>query len=169
MGEPSCILLAGRGPELRRTRCAWRAVVLALAAAAGCSTIEPGSQLSIAEVTYDENFFYCQVEPSVLIGQSCAGGDALRGESTGGCHASVTSFTLRTTTAVPCDDLVPSGAIGSGSRDNYAAAQSEMAIDVSSAPLLTRPTQKTAHPRVVFTDDSPEAAIVREWAKTATR
>jgi hypothetical protein len=109
------------------------------------------------------------VEPSVLIGQSCSGGDPARGESASGCHAAVTSFTLRATTAVPCNGLVPAAAIPAGSRDNFAASQSEMALDVTTAPMLTRPTQQTAHPRAIFADDSPEAEVIRQWAKTATR
>jgi hypothetical protein len=146
----------------------WHVAVL-LCASAACSTVEPGAQLSIAEVSYDESFFYCQVEPSVLVGQSCSGGDPARGESPSGCHASVTSFTIRATTGVACNGLVPSGAIPSGSRDNFAASQSEMAVDVTSAPMLTRPTQETAHPRAIFSTSSAEAEIIRQWAKTATR
>jgi len=165
----------GRGSKVGARRGAQRAVpcravawALAVVVLVGCSTIEPGSQLSIASITYDENYFYCAVEPKVIIGQSCAAGDSARGESSAGCHASATPFTLRASTAVTCNGSVPTGAIGAASSDNFAAASSEMALEVSSAPFFMRPTQQTAHPRSIFAVDSAEAEIIRQWAKTAT-
>ena len=48
----------------------WTAFVLALIG--GCSTVELGNNPQIAQVVYDEDFFYCQVQPSVLVAQSCS-------------------------------------------------------------------------------------------------
>jgi hypothetical protein len=133
-------------------------------AAAGCSTVEPGSQLAIAPIAFDENYFYCKVEP-VLMAKSCGAGDPALGD-TGSCHASVTHFRLDTsaTTPVPCDNLTPTAAVPISSQTNYQAAQGEMTLDPDTAPLFTHPTQKTSHPRQIFTPDSTEAGIIRDWA-----
>ena len=130
-----------------------------------CSTIEPGSQLSLAPVTYDENYFYCEVEPKVLTTKSCGSGNPAQGDTSGGCHANVTSFKLTTVMPVTCNGLVPTGAISADSQNNYQSAQSEMSLDIENIPLLAWPTQKiSSHPRQVFAPDSAEAKIIQDWA-----
>src|SRR6185436_9237247 len=87
----------------------------AIVPAAACSTIEPGGNPQIAQVVYDEDFFYCQVLPNVLMAQSCGSGDPAQ-DPAGGCHASATSFRLVPVSTPPTcsgnrrtDDL-PAGA-----------------------------------------------------------
>src|SRR5215470_8800740 len=74
-----------------RNRFRGGARALVLIGAWGCSTIEPGSDPQIAQVVYDEDFFYCQVQPKVLVAQSCSTGDPSK-DAAGGCHATATPF-----------------------------------------------------------------------------
>jgi hypothetical protein len=39
-----------------------------------------------------------------------------------------------------------------------------MKRDPEIAPLLTRPTARTVHPRAIFGENSAEADLIREWA-----
>src|SRR5262245_25244043 len=66
-------------------------IVLALGGTSGCSTVEPGGDPQIAQVVYDDDFFYCEVQPKVLVTQSCSGGDPTK-DMSGGCHSSATPF-----------------------------------------------------------------------------
>ena len=52
------------------------------------STVDPGSDFSIAEVIYDENFYYCRLEP-MLFAHKCGPGDPSQGDAVGGCHLAV--------------------------------------------------------------------------------
>src|SRR5262245_11111739 len=132
----------------------WSATLAVAMAGLGlsCSTVEPGADFAIAAVTYDQNYFYCEVEPKVLLAKSCGTGDASLGD-TSGCHATVTHFILHVSqlTPVTCNGLTPTGAISLSSQANYQAAQSEMSLDYVNAPLLAWPTQKfKGHPRKIF-------------------
>jgi hypothetical protein len=67
--------------------------------------------------------------------------------------------------AVPVSGNPPTEA-----QQNYQRAQAKMNRDPSRALLLTKPTAATRHPREIFSDDSPEADLIREWAtKTSTQ
>jgi hypothetical protein len=136
----------------------------------GCGTVDPGPQFQVAEVVFDQNFYYCKVEP-MLLAQNCSAGDPAKGDS--GCHGSVTSFRFQGTTPqgaplAPTDcggGIVPApGSVSSQSRDNWGAASLKMRINPDQAPLLLRPTNKQPHPREIFPDKSPEANLIRQWA-----
>src|SRR5262245_38949433 len=58
------------------------------------TTVDPGPDYSIADLVFDEAFFYCQVEPRVMATHSCGPGDRAAGDPVGGCHYDVTSFRL---------------------------------------------------------------------------
>lgn len=137
----------------------------------GCSTIEPGGDPKIAQVVYDDDFFYCQVQPNVIVPQSCATGDPAK--DTGGCHATTTPFRvlpLDPSDMVACDpNGKHTGGISQTASFNYGAAQSEMTPNADTAPLLTHPTQKTTHPRLIFDTNSMEADIIRQWALHSSR
>ena len=142
---------------------------VAVASVAACSTIEPGGNPQIAQVVYDEDYFYCQVLPNVLMNQSCGSGDPLQ-DTAGGCHATATSFKLVPVSAPPmCSGNRRTGDLPAGAADNYTAAQAEMTQDPLTTPLLTHPTKKTSHPRQIFTEQSPEADIIRTWAQKSSR
>jgi hypothetical protein len=136
----------------------------------GCSlsgcTLETGENFQVAEVVYDEAFFYCEVEP-MLFAQGCGAGDPARGETAQGCHFNrqglrLTDYSPRADTG--CIDNELSGAAPAAARSNYQSAQLQMDTEPERAPLLQRPTSASAHPRVVFDEQSPEAEIIRAWA-----
>jgi hypothetical protein len=140
--------------------------MLALLGIGACSTIEPGSEFAIASVIYDANYFYCKVEPEVLMAKSCGSGDASKGD-TSGCHASVTHFRLNVSATRPvmCNGLTPTENVPPSSQGNYEAAQGEMTLDYPNAPLIAWPTQKfSGHPRQIFTSTDPEYDIIKDWA-----
>jgi hypothetical protein len=63
-----------------------------LVALSGCgeegllpSTVDPGADFSVADVVFDDSYFYCQVEP-VLFASRCGPGDPAQGDGSGGCH-----------------------------------------------------------------------------------
>jgi hypothetical protein len=152
-------------PNVTRLIRATLALVV-IGSGSACSTVEPGNEFAIAAVTYDENYFYCVVEPKVLMAKSCGTGDQSQGDATGGCHSSVTSFRLNpTATAVMCNGLTPTEAVPLASQANYQAAQGEMTLDYVNAPLIAWPTQKfSGHPRQIFKPDSDEYNIIKDWA-----
>jgi hypothetical protein len=144
-------------------------VNVALAVPAGlivACTLDVGENFQVAEVVYDEAFFYCQVEP-VLFGQGCGSGDPGLGETAQGCHFN--RQRLRLTDYDPlaaelCQDGSPSdSAVPQAARQNYQSAQLQMEVDPEKSPLLNRPTSEVAHPRVIFEPDSPEADVIRSW------
>jgi hypothetical protein len=142
------------------------AVLIACGGSVGCTSVEPGNDLQIADVVYDENFYYCTVEP-MLFAQSCGPGNG-SSDGTGSCHFNVTSFRLSDYTplvATTCTGpKTPGGGIPPEASANYTSAQTKMQIDPNLAPLLNRPTLGAAHPRQIFSVDSPEADIIRQWA-----
>ena len=143
--------------------------LVAIALCGSCYTIDPGGNPQIAQVVYDEDFFYCQVLPNVIMAQSCGSGDPAQ-DTAGGCHATATSFKLVPVSMAPtCSGNRRTGDLPAGAADNYIAAQAEMTQDPSTAPLLTRPTRKTSHPRQIFDERSPEAEIIRQWAQRSSR
>jgi len=137
----------------------------ALAIWTGC-TLPIGENFQVAEVVYDENFFYCQVEP-MLFEQGCGAGDADRGESGQGCHFSRQGLRLtdyQPLAANSCQGGELVSGVSRAAEQNYQSAQLYMEIDPERAPLLIRPSSGAAHPRVVFASDSAQADVIRQWA-----
>lgn len=143
-----------------------RAVAFALTCA-GCGTVDPGSDFQFAEVTYDQDYFYCRVEP-VLFENKCGPGDPGKGDAAGGCHFNVTSFLLRDYSprvSASCRGNRPTMGIPDAAQSNFQAAQRYMSPDPERAELLNRPTgQSRAHPRRIFATDSNAAEVIRQWA-----
>jgi hypothetical protein len=127
------------------------------------TTVDPGTDYSIADLTFDEGFFYCQVEPRTIVTGGCSNG--MPGE---GCHADVTSFRLRDHAPIACDGNTPTDFIGMEAQQNYQGSNARMPRDPEVAPLLQRPLKKLAHPRQIFSEDSDAAEAIREWATRAT-
>jgi len=156
-------------------------LALPLAGVAACgpdgllpTEVDRGEDFSIAEVAFDENFFYCRVEPT-LFAKRCGPGDPTQGDVQGGCHFNVTSYRLTDYDLNPATGphlladtcqgtLVPQSGAPAAARQNYQSSQARMKRDPDLAPLLLRPTGDARHPRVIFDDASPEADVIREWA-----
>jgi hypothetical protein len=131
------------------------------------TTVDPGPDFEVANIVFDEGFYYCQVEPRALFASSCSTGDPAQGDSAGGCHAQVTSFHFLDyvpRVADTCQGNVPGGAIPTEARDNYQSAQVKMRRNADSSPLLLRPLGVLKHPRQIFDQNSDAAAVIREWA-----
>lgn len=149
--------------------------MVALAGSTSCgeqgllpTTVEAGPDFSVADVLFDEAFFYCKVEP-VLVAQRCGSGDPAQGDASNGCHHNVTSFRLTEYMPLVADScgggVNPGQArIPAAAQQNYQSAQSRMKRDPETAPLLLRPTGKAKHPRTLFQPDSAEAETIRQWA-----
>lgn len=128
--------------------------------------VDVGPNFQVAEVVYDEGFFYCQVEP-MLFQQGCGGGDPARGESAQGCHFNRQRLRLTDYSPLAAEQCVD-GQLGDqgvpqAAQQNYQSAQLQMEVDPERAPLLNRPTSTVAHPRIIFERDSPEADLIRTW------
>jgi hypothetical protein len=129
-------------------------------------TLDVGENFQVAEVVYDEDYFYCQVEP-MLFAQRCGDGDPNRGESARGCHFN--RQRLRLTAYEPlaaeqCADGRVTGGVPRAAQQNYQSAQLNMEVDPQRAALLNRPSSEVAHPRSMFELDSAEAEIIRAWS-----
>jgi hypothetical protein len=135
------------------------------------TTVDPGTDFSVADLVFDEAFFYCQVEPRTIAASRCGPGDPAQGDGNNGCHYSVTSFRL--TDYAPlvgssCNGNTPTVAIPTQARLNYQTSQARMKRDPESAPLLQRPLERLKHPRQIFSEDSDAAAAIREWSQRVT-
>lgn len=140
------------------------AVLLSLGIAGCTSTVDPGQDFQIAEVVFDEGFYYCRVEP-VLFTNGCGPGEPGDGN---GCHFNVTSFRLTDYSPLVADScgggVVPGTGVPASAQGNYQSAQIQMRRDPDSAPLLNRPTGNASHPRTIFDASSPDADVIRQWA-----
>jgi hypothetical protein len=135
------------------------------------TTVDPGPDYSIADLVFDEAFFYCQVEPRVMATHRCGPGDPAAGDSSGGCHFNVTAFRLTDyapPVAAGCQGNIIGSPVPGAARQNYQTSQARMRRDPEVAPLLQRPLQRIEHPRTIFSDDSDAAAAIREWATRVT-
>jgi hypothetical protein len=132
------------------------------------STVDPGPNFAVADVVFDEKYFYCKVEP-VLFANSCGSGDPTKGDPQGGCHFSATAYRL--TAYMPhvgesCNGgLVPGVTnVPDAAQHNYQTSQARMKRDPDLAPLLQRPTANQFHPRKIFDLGSADADVISQWA-----
>ncbi len=132
------------------------------------TTVDPGADFAVADIVFDQNYFYCKVEP-VLFANSCGTGDSSKGDTTGSCHFSATAYRL--TNYMPLVGDSCNGGIQPGvsnfpdaAQNNYQTSQARMKRDPDLAPLLQRPTLNQFHPRKIFDINSPDADAIRQWA-----
>lgn len=129
-------------------------------------TLDVGENFQVAEVVYDDSFFYCQVEP-LLFQQGCGSGDPARGESAQGCHFNRQRLRLTDYAPLAADQCIDGelGELGvpQAAQQNYQSAQLQMEVDPDRSPLLNRPTSEVAHPRVIFELTSEQADVIRTW------
>lgn len=153
----------------------WWFVPIAIAALLACgeegafpTTVDPGPDFNVSQVLFDENFYYCRIEP-MLFSQGCGPGDPAQGDASNGCHNSVTSYRLINYSPLVGDSCegnrpAPGTRIPESARQNYQLTQARMKRDPEAAPLLLRPTAQSAHPRKIFDENSAEADLIRQWA-----
>lgn len=132
------------------------------------TTVDPGSDFVQEDVTFDDQFFYCRVEP-VLFSQGCGSGVSGT-DPVNGCHFSVTSFRLtdygppRVSDSCQGDALGPGAIVPVAAKQNYTKAQARMKRDPDLAELLQRPLGNLQHPRRIFAESSQDAEVIRQWA-----
>jgi hypothetical protein len=156
-----------------KVACATLAALVLLAVSCGeqgllPTSVDPGADFVQENVIFDDQFYYCRVEP-LLFRQSCGAGVAGM-DPANGCHFSVTKFRLtdygppRVGDSCSGDALGPGTLVPVAAQQNYTAAQARMKRDPSLAALLQRPTGNARHPRKIFDENSDDAAVIRQWA-----
>ncbi len=138
------------------------AVSLALGSG-GCGTIELGENIIPPNIRVDEDRFYCEVAPDILVAHSCATGGTAACPDTN-CHGSTSSFRLSRTITLPtCSDGVPSGPIDPALHDDFNAVSLFLGSDAMSSPFWRRPVGADTHPCVVFPASSAESDLIASW------
>jgi hypothetical protein len=146
-------------------------VVLA-ALACSCTTIDPGPNFVVPDEQFDADFFFCRIEPEILVAKRCGPGDPAAGDGANGCHfnsSAVSGMALTSHPPVDCVDGHPVNraqvGAGSGAQGNLQAASLDMSRDYQTAPLYLRPSGQN-HPRTIFPrDDQAMVALLRQWAQ----
>ena len=136
-----------------------------------CETVDPGPNFVVSDETFDQNYFFCHVEPELLFAKNCGPGDTSMGDTGNGCHynsSAVSGMALIQHDPVPCDmnDVPDSTMIGAGSpaQSNFQSASLEMSRDYLTAPIYVRPTGAN-HPRPIFTTTDPVVQVIATWAQ----
>ena len=165
----------------------WVAGALAVAAVAtgwGC-TIDPGPNFVIPLSVFNQDYFYCHVEPQYLFAPetSCGAG---QGSDNGNCHfnsSAVSGMAMQQHTPIDCgggdhptNRPAGTGATGPGSAaaNNFSSASLEMSRSCVDYPgcqaaILKRPTSTSDHPRQIFdpaNDPLNHEDVIFQWAKT---
>jgi len=151
-----------------------------LASMVSCVSIDPGPQFVLSQTVFDQDYFYCHVEPGMLFAPNymCGAGDPSKGDPNNGCHfnaSAVTGMVLINHPLVDCgggDVPVDPTQVGEGSpaQSNYQAASLEMSADYTTAPIFVRPSSymgqnPTAHPRAIFDQsDMNVNMLLSTWA-----
>ena len=141
----------------------------------GCTTVDPGPNFSIADTSFDADYFYCHVEPEFIFAKGCGSGDPSKGESNS-CHftpSAVSGMVLLDHPRVDCgggDHPVDRTQIGTGSpaQANLEAVSFEMSKTYTMAPLFVRPSgsgNALYHPRQIFDPSDPQVnQLLATWA-----
>jgi hypothetical protein len=166
------------GPSIyRRVVPAWRTTRRSAGAAplafvlCSCTTVDPGQNFSIPAVTFDRDYFYCHVEPELIVAKRCGPGDSST-DPPNSCHFSgsaVSGMVLIDHAPVDCgggDHPVNTTQVGVGgaAQANFEWVSLEMRKDFTTAPLFVRPNGNY-HPRRIFApNDAAVIALLATWA-----
>jgi hypothetical protein len=142
--------------------------MIALLGSVACTSVDPGPQFVVPDEHFDANYFFCHVEPQLIIAKQC--GD----DGSGACHYSgkIPAMAL-VPLASPVDcgggetpvDLTQIGP-GSPPASNLAAVSLEMSTDYTTAPIYIWPTQiVSSHPKRVFDTNDPVVQVIATWAQ----
>jgi hypothetical protein len=146
----------------------WRSARLALLLPAiGCTTIDPGPDFVVPEEVFDANYYYCHVEPQLIVAKKCGPGAA---SDNGSCHfsSSVSGMALLDHPPIDCgggDRPLDMTSTAGAAESNFQAVSLEMSRDYMTAPLFVRPSNGANHPRVVFSATDPQVnQLLSTWA-----
>ncbi len=147
------------------------ALTPALFGATGCTTVDPGPNFVVPDEQFDADFFFCRIEPELLVTKKCGSGDPAAGDAANGCHfnsSAVSGMALRNHDPIPCDGDRPTNRAlltpGGAAQGNLQAVTLVMSRDVLTAPLYVRPTGQN-HPRAIFPREDPFLEVLRQWAQ----
>lgn len=142
-------------------------LALALGAfAPACGTVDLGDNIIPPSIRLDEDFFYCRIQPDVIITSGCATGGA---GDTGGCHMSQSALLLEDASAearpacTADGELEPGAVVPDVYMRNLTRVRFTVTSDPESSPFYRRPTGEDSHPRVIFDTMSPEALLIVDW------
>ena len=145
-------------------------LILALSICApsyACTTVDPGTNFVVPQEQFNQDYFFCHVEPELLFARKCGSGDQGAGDGANGCHfnsSAVSGLALVNHDPVDCGGGDhPVGVVVNAAKGNLEAASIEMSRDYLTAPLFIRPTGSN-HPRAVFAKDDPIVDVIRTWA-----
>lgn len=126
-------------------------------------TVDLGDNFIPPDVTLDDEFFFCRIQPEILTTHSCAGGGSGEG---GMCHSARSALRLDPLAemeSVECDGDVLVGTPPASYERNLDAIRFTVQNDALSSPLYRRPLGLDSHPRVIFDPASAEADLIDEW------
>lgn len=142
-----------------------------LLGAAGCTTVDPGPNFVVPDEQFAADFFFCRVEPELLVAKKCGPGDPAAGDAANGCHfnsSAVSGMAIANHAPIDCDGDHPRNRaqLGAGgpAQGNLQAVTLVMSRDVQTAPLFLRPTGQN-HPRQIFPREDPVVEVLRQWAQ----
>ncbi len=163
-----------------RSALRWGCTTVAAALTAsvwGCTTIDPGPQFRIPLSVFNEDFFYCHVEPEYLFASQTQCGSGAPSD-TGNCHfnsSAVSGMALLNHPPIDCgggDTPLDKSTVGQGSpaAANFTSASLEMSRNCADyqscqAAILKRPTSTNGHPRQIFDPSDPTLPnVIYQWA-----
>ena len=133
-----------------------------------CTTVAPGPNFVVPDEQFDADFFFCHVEPELLLAKKCGSGDP--GDNNN-CHfngSAVSGMALQNHPMIDCADGRPTNrsqiGAGGGAQGNLQAVSLEMSRDYLTAPLFLRPTGQN-HPRTIFPREDPVVDVIKQWAQ----
>jgi hypothetical protein len=136
----------------------------------GCTTVDPGPNFVVPDQQFDADFFFCRVEPTLIIAKKCGPGDP-GADKANSCHfnsSAVSGMAIANHPAIDCANDHPTNraqlGAGSAAQGNLQAVSLEMSRDVDTAPLFLRPTGQN-HPRQIFPREDPVVDVIRQWAQ----
>jgi hypothetical protein len=151
------------------------ATALLAATGTSCTTINPGPNYEVPQQQFDANYFYCVVEPQIIMGGLT--GTPCGDNGSHGCHYSdkVPEMSLQAlpapvtcagsgTTAVPTNPSQT--AAGTPAANNFSSVGEQMNAQYTTAPIYIWPTQLAGvHPIQVYKpSDTAVTNILSTWA-----
>jgi hypothetical protein len=129
-------------------------------------TVALGDNFEAPELTLDEDFFHCEIQPNVITSYRCSAGGAGDG---GGCHAQKSALRLIDVPEPPrCQAGRLIGAPPAESEVNLERVRAAIGVDADASPLYRRPLGLDSHPRVIFDARSQPAGLIRMWLSEGT-
>ncbi len=147
------------------------ALIAGITLLTGCTTVDPGPNFVVPDEQFDADFFFCRIEPELLVSKKCGAGDPSLGDAANGCHFNrnaVSGMPIRSHDPVPCSGDRPTDRTllspGGAAQGTLQAVTLEMSRDVQTAPLYLRPSGQN-HPRAIFPREDPFLDLLRQWAQ----